>query len=105
MSAIRNPEPRDRWLRIVATIALVYAIGLIVFGIRLHQSPAQWVGRIGSIAVIAGVLLHHQRTGVSLPRSGSRVMNREAIARMGTTLIAAGITAIVIGFAMGIVGY
>ena len=100
MSAIRNPERHDRWLTIAAAIALAYAVGLIVFGIRAQQSPAHWIGRIGSIAVIVGVLAHQRRVGVT-----AHTMIGGMLPRLGAMLIVAGIAAIVAGFTMGVVGF
>ena len=113
MSASRPPhnatEDSHRWLTIAAVIALVYALGVIGMGsigtaLNSSHSLAYWVGRIGSLAVIGGVLLH-QHTSSLAGAADARGTLRNWRVHLAPWTIATGLVAIVTGFALGVLGY
>ena len=101
MSAVNPPSEGSRVIIIFAAAALVYAITLFGFygGAASHTS-ASWIGRLGSIGVLAGVLMHRRRfTFLRCDQSDARF---PLLARL---LMLAGMAAIVAGFAMSTVGW
>ena len=99
MSAIRD-SGSDRWLTVIAAAALVYAVALIVFSIGVDRTAAHWIGRIGSVSVIAGVLVHQRH--IAIDRSATFAL---AISRAGIAMVVGGAIAIVMGLALGLVGF
>lgn len=101
MSAIKESNA-GRVIVAVAAVALVYAIAM--FGLYSSsvdaRTPASWIGRVGSIAVIAGVLLHRSRFAIF--GDARRERDFPLLTRL---LILAGIGAIVAGFALGTIGW
>ena len=114
MSASRRPvsapDDSNDWLTIAAVIALVYALGVIGAGsigtaINASHSIAHWVGRTGSLTVIIGVLLHQHAAAAAGIADDGRLTGRSWYARLAPWTIAAGLVAIVAGFASGVLGY
>jgi hypothetical protein len=113
MSASRQTDhatdDSNHWLTIAAVIALVYAlsvigVGLIGTALNAGHSLAHWVGRTGSLAVILGVLLHHQAASPAATDE-SRASRPNWRIHLAPFAIAAGLVAIVTGFALGVLGY
>ena len=101
MSAIKESNA-GRVIVAIAAVALVYAIAMFAaYGSNIDsRSPATWIGRIGSIAVIAGVLLHRRRFAILGDKRRER--DYPLLTRL---LILAGISAIVAGFALSTIGW
>ena len=95
------PQQLIGWQR----IAVLTAIGLFsamfaIAGSMSARSPAAWVGRIGSIIVIAGVVLNHRAFAAIIGRAPD-----EGLPPLTCILIVVGITAIIGGFVLGTVGF
>ena len=101
MSAVKPPSEGSRVIIVFAAAALVYAITLFGFygGAASHTS-ASWIGRLGSVSVLAGVMMDQSRfTFIRCDQPDARF---PLLARL---LMLAGMAAIVAGFAMSTVGW
>ena len=100
MSAIKESNT-GRVMVAIAAVALVYAIAMFaLYGSINSRTPASWIGRAGSLAVITGVLVHRSPFAVFGDVGGQR--DFPFLTRL---LILSGIGAIVAGFSLGILGW
>ena len=100
MSALKNSRGSEHIVLLVALAALLYMIAMFALFGGSARSPAAWIGRSGSIAVIGGVLLY-DRVFVA----AGRIDERNRTPGFARALIVGGIVAIVAGFALGTIGY
>ena len=98
MSAPKQPIG---WQRIAVLAAIAWFIAMFaIAGSMSTRSPAAWMGRMGSIIVIAGVVLNHRAFAAITGQARD-----EGLPPLTRILIAAGIVAILFGFVLGIVGF
>ena len=98
MSASKSPIGFQR-AAVLAAIIWFVAMFAILDSLSAH-SPAAWAARMGSIAVIAGVVLNHRAFAAITGHASD-----QSLPPVTKILIALGITAILAGFVLGTIGY